>query len=92
MKAGTMVESTSQIRALSEKSQNADKKVQVFKNQLSRLEAEMAEREAQHGQAEEKWAVRVKEYENQLKAMAEKIKTEKQGGKERAAELLRQIG
>jgi hypothetical protein len=52
----------------------------------------MAEREAQHGQAEEKWAVRVKEYENQLKAMAEKIKTEKQGGKERAAELLRQIG
>ena len=43
------------------------------------------------GQAENKWEARVKEYENRLRIAGEKIKTEKQGGKERAIQLEGQI-
>ena len=41
--------------------------------------------------ADNKWEARVKEYETRLKTAEEKIKREKQGGKERAAELERQM-
>ena len=41
--------------------------------------------------AEGKWEARVREYENRLKIAGEKIKTEKQGGKERAAQLESQV-
>ena len=37
--------------------------------------------------ADNKWEVRVKEYEGRLKMAEEKIKRERQGGKERALEL-----
>lgn len=51
----------------------------------------MAEIQARAGQAEDKWAARVREYENRLKIAGEKIKTEKQGGKERALQLEGQV-
>lgn len=43
------------------------------------------------GRAEDKWEARVKEYENRLRIAGEKIKTEKQGGKERAVQLEQQV-
>lgn len=43
------------------------------------------------GKAEDKWEARVKEYENRLRIAGEKIKTEKQGGKERAMQLESQV-
>ena len=51
----------------------------------------MAEQQSRAGQAEDKWAARVKEYENRLRIAGEKIKTEKQGGKERARNLEEQV-
>lgn len=41
--------------------------------------------------AESKWDVRVREYESRLKLAEEKVKSEKQGGKERAAQLESQV-
>ena len=60
-------------------------------NQLALLEQKLAELQARSGQAENKWEARVKEYENRLRIAGEKIKTEKQGGKERARELESQV-
>ena len=54
---------------------------------MALLEQQLAELQAKSGQAENKWEARVKEYENRLRIAGEKIKTEKQGGKERAREL-----
>ena len=55
------------------------------------MEARLAEVQAKAGQAEDRWAARVKEYENRLRIAGEKIKTEKQGGKERARQLEDQL-
>lgn len=55
------------------------------------FEQRLAELQAKSGQAENKWEARVKEYENRLRIAGEKIKTEKQGGKERARELEAQV-
>jgi hypothetical protein len=51
----------------------------------------MAELQGKSGLAENKWEARVKEYENRLRVAGEKIKTEKQGGKERALQLEAQV-
>jgi hypothetical protein len=58
---------------------------------LAILEARIAEMQAKAGQAESKWEARVREYENRLRIAGEKIKTEKQGGRERAKELEVQV-
>ena len=41
--------------------------------------------------ADSKWEARVREYESRLKAAEEKVKRERQGGKERALELEAQV-
>lgn len=51
----------------------------------------MADLQSRNGHAENKWEARVREYENRLRIAGEKIKTEKQGGKERAAQLEAQV-
>jgi hypothetical protein len=55
------------------------------------LEAKLAEIQSKAGKAEDKWEARVREYENRLRVAGEKIKTEKQGGKERALQLEGQV-
>lgn len=55
------------------------------------LEAKLAEIQSKAGRAEDKWEARVREYENRLRVAGEKIKTEKQGGKERALQLEGQV-
>lgn len=56
-------------------------------NQLAQLEERAAEIQARSGVADKKWEERVREYENRLRIAGEKIKTEKQGGKERVMQL-----
>lgn len=51
----------------------------------------MASMQAKSGVADDKWEARVREYENRLRIAGEKIKTEKQGGRERAVQLENQI-
>ncbi|EIW73667.1 hypothetical protein TREMEDRAFT_26645 [Tremella mesenterica DSM 1558] len=82
---------TAQLRSLHERCSSAEKRESVAKRQLADLEARVAEMQARAGQAEAKWEARVKEYENRLRIAGEKIKTEKQGGKERAAQLEGQV-
>jgi hypothetical protein len=40
-----------------------------------------------HAGADSKWEARVKEYESRLKAAEERVKRERQGSKERVAEV-----
>ena len=75
------------MRTLTERADRAEKRAQNATNQLAQLEERLAETQAKSGTAEDKWAARVREYENRLKIAGEKLKTEKQGGRERAMQL-----
>lgn len=81
------METSSSLRSLTERATSAEKRAQTATNQLALLEARIAEVQQKAGTAEDKWEARVREYENRLRVAGEKIKTEKQGGKERAREL-----
>nr|KIR49936.1 hypothetical protein I312_01030 [Cryptococcus bacillisporus CA1280] len=91
LKSDTATGSSSQIRSLTERAIAAEKRAQTASNQLASLEERLAEYQTRYGQAESKWEARVKEYENRLRIAGEKIKTEKQGGKERALQLEAQV-
>lgn len=91
VKAGSSTSDSTSLRAATERAQNAEKRAQNATNQLAMLEQRLAEMQAKSGLAENKWEARVKEYENRLRIAGEKIKTEKQGGKERARELEAQV-
>jgi TolA-binding protein len=79
------------LRTLTERAEKAERRAQKGTDQLAQLEAKVAEMQQRTGQAENKWEARVREYENRLRIAGEKIKTEKQGGKERAMQLEGQI-
>lgn len=79
------------MRSLTERAEAAERRAARANNALASLEAKLAEMQGRAGQAEDKWAARVKEYENRLRVAGEKIKTEKQGGKERARALEEQV-
>lgn len=80
-----------QLRAQTDRAATAERRAQNALNQLAALESKMADMQAKAGLAEGKWEARVREYENRLKIAGEKIKTEKQGGKERAMQLESQV-
>ena len=88
---GAVPGSPSQLKSLHERAASAERREGVAKRQLADLEARIAEMQAKSGQAENKWEARVREYENRLRIAGEKIKTEKQGGKERAVQLESQV-
>nr|XP_018262463.1 uncharacterized protein I303_05480 [Kwoniella dejecticola CBS 10117]OBR84621.1 hypothetical protein I303_05480 [Kwoniella dejecticola CBS 10117] len=90
-RTGGITSSSSEIRSLTQRAESAEKRAMAASNQLSMLEARLAELQSRSGQAENKWEARVKEYENRLRIAGEKIKTEKQGGKERALQLEAQV-
>lgn len=83
--------SNSHIRSLTDRAERAEKRAQSATNQLAQLEERMATMQAKTGVADDKWEARVREYENRLRIAGEKIKTEKQGGRERAMQLEGQI-
>ncbi|KAJ9120149.1 hypothetical protein QFC22_003048 [Naganishia vaughanmartiniae] len=86
-KASNSAESSSELRSLQVKASSGDKRVNALSNQLNELHSTIAAQEAKHADATTKWEDRVREYEKRLKAAAEKVKTEKQGGKERVNHL-----
>ena len=78
-------------RSLNERASTAERRANNASNQMAQLEARITELQSRSIQAEDKWAARVKEYENRLRIAGEKIKTEKQGGRERARQLEDQV-
>jgi chromosome segregation ATPase len=86
-KGSNSAESFSELRSLQVKASSGDKRVNALSNQLNELHSTIAAQEAKHADATTKWEDRVREYEKRLKAAAEKVKAEKQGGKERVNHL-----
>lgn len=76
-----------ELRAANSKFINSERRIINYQNQLASAEETNAQLIEKHQTAEQKWEARVKEYENRLKAAEEKIKRERQGAKERIAEL-----
>ena len=80
-----------EIRALSSRANNAEKRVINLQNQLLAAEEKVTAMNQKTTVADNKWESRVKEYEGRLRQAEEKIKRERQGGKERALELETQV-
>ncbi len=76
-----------EIRALTARVQNAERRAINFQNQLMQSEEKLTVVNQKTTAADTKWEARVKEYETRLKVAEEKVKRERQGGKERASEL-----
>ncbi|KAK0200971.1 hypothetical protein DFS33DRAFT_1507788 [Desarmillaria ectypa] len=76
-----------EIRSLSTRAVNAERRLNNAQNQLLATEEKMAQMSQKSSAADSKWEARVKEYEARLKAAEERVKRERQGGKERVAEL-----
>ena len=80
-----------EIRALTARAQNAERRVINLQNQLLASEEKLTVVNQKTTSADNKWEARVQEYEKRLKAAEEKFKRERQGGKERALELENQM-
>jgi Micro-tubular organiser Mto1 C-term Mto2-binding region len=76
-----------ELKAAHTKYLNAERRLTNFQNQLATAEEANAHLAEKHLTAEQKWEVRVKEYESRMKAGDERIKRERQGAKERVSEL-----
>lgn len=76
-----------EVRALSARAANAERRLINAQNQLVAAEEKMASMNQKNTNADSKWEARVKEYETRLKAAEERVKRERQGSKERVAEL-----
>lgn len=76
-----------EVRALSARASNAERRLVNTQNQLAAAEERISEINKKTGAAGAKWEARVKEYETRLKAAEERVKRERQGGKERVGEL-----
>jgi chromosome segregation ATPase len=76
-----------ELRSLSTRAVNAERRLNNAQNQLAATEEKIAAINQKSATADSKWEARVKEYESRLKAAEEKVKRERQGGKERVQEL-----
>ncbi|KAB5588769.1 Microtubule organizer protein 1 [Ceratobasidium theobromae] len=85
--SGEGVAAGTEIRSLSARAQNAERRLQNAQNQLAAAEERFSQQSERNASSEIKWEARVKEYEARVKAAEEKVKRERQGAKERAAEL-----
>lgn len=82
---------SSTVKHLTERAQQAERKATQAAQSLEHLERKLDELQKRSGSADTKWEARVKEYENRLRIAGEKVKAEKQGGKERAHQLEGQV-
>ncbi|KAI0363416.1 hypothetical protein BV20DRAFT_145345 [Pilatotrama ljubarskyi] len=80
-----------EIRALTARAQNAERRAINLQNQLAASEEKLTAVNQKTTVADSKWEARVQEYEKRLRAAEEKVKRERQGGKERALELENQM-
>ncbi|OBZ75317.1 Anucleate primary sterigmata protein B [Grifola frondosa] len=76
-----------EVRALTARASNAERRVSNLQNQLLAAEEKMTTMNQKTTAADNKWEARVKEYEARLRIAEEKVKRERQGGKERVFEL-----
>ncbi|TDL18934.1 hypothetical protein BD410DRAFT_792731 [Rickenella mellea] len=76
-----------EVKALQARAANAERRLTNAQNQLLATEEKMASMNQKTTAADNKWEARVKEYETRLKAAEERVKRERQGAKERVAEL-----
>ena len=80
-----------ELKAAQARATNAERRYQNAMNQLATQEETNAAIKQKASIAEGKWEARVKEYEARIRASEERTKRERQGGKERAAELENQV-
>lgn len=78
---------SSEIRALTARATNAERRLTNAQNQLAQTEERINTMNEKTSSADTKWEARVREYEARLKAAEERVKRERQGGKERIGEL-----
>ncbi|TFK68439.1 hypothetical protein BDN72DRAFT_841829 [Pluteus cervinus] len=76
-----------EVRSLSARAVNAERRLQNAQNQLVATEEKIAAMNKKSLDADNKWDARVKEYESMLKKAEERYKRERQGGKETVKEL-----
>jgi len=76
-----------ELRSLTTRAANAERRLNNAQNQLLTTEEKLANLNQKTVAADGKWEARVKEYEARLKAAEERVKRERQGSKERVAEL-----
>ena len=87
----TTTETATEIRTIQSRATHAEKRAATLANQLTALQEATATSDSKHQTAISKWEARVKEYERRLREEGEMIKVEKQGGKERVADLEQQL-
>ena len=78
---------SSEIKSLQARAVNAERRLTNAQNQLLALEEKIAAMNQKTTTADGKWEARVKEYESRLRSAEERVKRERQGAKERVAEL-----
>lgn len=84
-------DSSNALSSANTRNTTLERRLANAQNQLATYDEKMASARSKMSAAEARWDARVKEYESRLKAAEEKIKSEKQGGKERAAQLEGQV-
>lgn len=80
-----------EVRSLTTRATIAERRLANVQNQLLASEEKITVLNEKTAASDAKWEARVKEYEARQKVMEEKVKRERQGGKERALELENQM-
>lgn len=75
------------LRTAEAKVATLERRLAATQEQLREAETRLAEQRTKYGAAEGKWEARVRELEQRVRAAEEKVKRERQGAKERVAEL-----
>lgn len=75
------------LTVLTTRANTAERRLATAMSQATQAEDRLAEAKTKYGEGEGKWAARVKELELRCKAAEERVKRERQGAKERVAEL-----
>ncbi|SPO25880.1 related to Myosin heavy chain [Ustilago trichophora] len=75
------------LTLLTTRANTAERRLATALTQASQAEDRLAEAKVKYGEGEGKWAARIKELELRCKAAEERVKRERQGAKERVAEL-----
>lgn len=75
------------LTVLTTRASTAERRLAATQAQLASAEEKLGEARTKVGVAEGKWEARLRELEARLRAAEEKVKRERQGAKERVAEL-----
>ena len=79
------------LSAVTTRANNAERRLAAAQTQATQAEERLVEAKSKYGEGEGKWAARIKELESRVRAAEERVKRERQGAKERVAELVEQM-